>query len=48
MTKRLEELIDRYDAECPEIRRFILPGGTQGWLFCMFAARYAAERSGGW
>jgi len=28
MTERLERWIDRYDAECPEIRRFILPGGT--------------------
>lgn len=29
MTERLEEWIEKYDAECPEIRRFILPGGTQ-------------------
>lgn len=28
MTERLERWIDRYDTECPEIRRFILPGGT--------------------
>jgi len=29
MTERLEQWIDQYDEECPEIRRFILPGGTQ-------------------
>ena len=28
MVKRLEEWIDRYDAETPEIRRFVLPGGS--------------------
>jgi len=26
---RLEESIDRYDAELPRLRRFILPGGSQ-------------------
>jgi cob(I)alamin adenosyltransferase len=26
---RLETFIDRYDSECPEIKRFILPGGSQ-------------------
>lgn len=29
MTERLEQWIDRYDAECPELQRFILPGGSQ-------------------
>ncbi|TBL71428.1 cob(I)yrinic acid a,c-diamide adenosyltransferase [Paenibacillus thalictri] len=29
MTSRLEQWIDRYDAETPDITRFILPGGTQ-------------------
>jgi cob(I)alamin adenosyltransferase len=28
MVTRLEEWIDRYDKEAPEIRRFILPGGS--------------------
>lgn len=28
MTEKLETLIDKYDAETPEITRFILPGGT--------------------
>ncbi|SFJ46463.1 cob(I)yrinic acid a,c-diamide adenosyltransferase [Thermoflavimicrobium dichotomicum] len=28
MVTRLEELIDKYDAECPPIQRFILPGGS--------------------
>ena len=28
MVKRLEEWIDRYNAETPEIRRFVLPGGS--------------------
>lgn len=28
MVSRLEEWIDRYDQEAPEIRRFILPGGS--------------------
>lgn len=28
MVKRLEQWIDRYDKEAPEIRRFILPGGS--------------------
>lgn len=28
MTERLEQWIDRYDTECPALRRFILPGGT--------------------
>lgn len=28
LIERLERWIDRYDAECPELRRFILPGGT--------------------
>lgn len=28
MVKRLEEWIDRYDAETPEIRHFVLPGGS--------------------
>jgi cob(I)alamin adenosyltransferase len=28
MTARLEELIDQYDAKCPPLRRFILPGGS--------------------
>jgi cob(I)alamin adenosyltransferase len=28
MTARLEQWIDKYDAECPPIQRFILPGGT--------------------
>ena len=47
MTKRLEELIDRYDAECPEIRRFILPGGTQGSALlhvCRTVCRRAERR----
>jgi cob(I)alamin adenosyltransferase len=29
MVSRLEEWIDRYDAETPEIQRFILPGGSE-------------------
>ncbi|MFC4076387.1 cob(I)yrinic acid a,c-diamide adenosyltransferase [Salinithrix halophila] len=29
MVKRLEEWIDRYDAEAPPIQRFILPGGSE-------------------
>ena len=29
LTVRLERLIDRYDAETPDITRFILPGGSQ-------------------
>lgn len=28
MTARLEAWIDKYDAETPDIRRFVLPGGT--------------------
>lgn len=28
MVERLEQWIDRYDAEAPEIKRFILPGGS--------------------
>lgn len=28
MVKQLEEWIDRYDAETPEIRHFVLPGGS--------------------
>lgn len=47
MTKRLEELIDRYDAECPEIRCFILPGGTQGSALlhvCRTVCRRAERR----
>jgi cob(I)alamin adenosyltransferase len=28
MVTRLEQWIDRYDAECPPIKRFILPGGS--------------------
>lgn len=30
MVDRLEVLIDRYDADAPDIARFILPGGTPG------------------
>lgn len=29
MVTRLEQWIDKYDEECPEIRYFILPGGTE-------------------
>jgi cob(I)alamin adenosyltransferase len=28
MVTRLEQLIDKYDAECPPLQRFILPGGS--------------------
>jgi cob(I)alamin adenosyltransferase len=28
MVSRLEEWIDKYDAECPPLKRFILPGGS--------------------
>ncbi|GAX89221.1 cob(I)yrinic acid a,c-diamide adenosyltransferase [Effusibacillus lacus] len=28
MVSRLEQWIDRYDAECPPIKRFVLPGGS--------------------
>lgn len=28
MVTRLEQLIDKYDAECPPLERFILPGGS--------------------
>jgi len=30
MVDRLEAWIDKYDAETPDIQRFILPGGSQG------------------
>jgi cob(I)alamin adenosyltransferase len=29
MTERLEQWIDRYDAETPDLERFVLPGGGQ-------------------
>lgn len=29
MAERLEQLIDRYDGQTPDITRFILPGGTK-------------------
>lgn len=29
MVERLESWIDKYDAETPDIKKFILPGGTQ-------------------
>lgn len=29
MSTRLEAWIDRYDAECPPIKRFVLPGGSK-------------------
>lgn len=28
MTERLEQWIDKYDAKCPQLERFILPGGS--------------------
>jgi cob(I)alamin adenosyltransferase len=30
MVRRLENWIDQYEKECPELKRFILPGGTRG------------------
>jgi cob(I)alamin adenosyltransferase len=29
-TKRLEEIIDKYESQLPELRNFILPGGLKG------------------
>lgn len=47
MVTNLEQLIDRYDAECPEIKYFILPGGSSGaasFHICRVVARRAERR----
>jgi cob(I)alamin adenosyltransferase len=47
MVTRLEEWIDKYDAECKPIQRFILPGGSQGAAalhVCRVIARRAERR----
>ncbi|GIP38777.1 Cob(I)yrinic acid a,c-diamide adenosyltransferase [Paenibacillus sp. J31TS4] len=47
MTKRLEEWIDKYDAETPDITRFILPGGEEGSALlhvCRTVCRRAERR----
>ena len=45
---RLEGLIDRFEAELPPLRRFILAGGTPGGLRCTLRAPSVAGRSAGW
>ncbi len=47
MVQRLETWIDRYHAEAPEIRRFILPGGSPASAYlhvCRVLARRAERR----
>jgi cob(I)alamin adenosyltransferase len=47
MVTELEQHIDRYDAECPEIRYFILPGGSitaTAFHLCRVVARRAERR----
>jgi cob(I)alamin adenosyltransferase len=47
MVTRLEEWIDRYDAECSPIQRFILPGGSSlasAMHICRVVARRAERR----
>ncbi|WP_018132351.1 cob(I)yrinic acid a,c-diamide adenosyltransferase [Effusibacillus pohliae] len=47
MVTRLEQWIDRYDAECPPIKRFVLPGGTPvsaALHVCRTVARRAERR----
>ncbi|MBA4542791.1 MULTISPECIES: cob(I)yrinic acid a,c-diamide adenosyltransferase [Thermoactinomyces] len=47
MVTRLEEWIDKYDAECKPLQRFILPGGSPGASalhVCRVVARRAERR----
>ncbi len=47
MVTELEQQIDRYSAECPEISYFILPGGSSGASvlhLCRVVARRAERR----
>lgn len=47
LVARLEQWIDRYDAECPPIKRFILPGGdavSAALHVCRTVARRAERR----
>jgi cob(I)alamin adenosyltransferase len=47
MVTRLEEWIDKYEAECPPLQRFILPGGTTASAalhLCRVVARRAERR----
>lgn len=47
MTERLEKQIDAYDAECPPLKRFVLPGGTPlsaSLHVCRTVARRAERR----
>ncbi|BCJ88564.1 cob(I)yrinic acid a,c-diamide adenosyltransferase [Effusibacillus dendaii] len=47
MVTRLEQWIDRYDAECPPIKRFVLPGGSPvsaALHVCRTVARRAERR----
>ncbi|WP_028777857.1 cob(I)yrinic acid a,c-diamide adenosyltransferase [Shimazuella kribbensis] len=47
MIDDLEQLIDRYDIECPALRNFVLPGGTKGaaaFHQCRVIARRAERR----
>jgi len=48
LADRLEPLIDKYDAEAPEIRRFILPGGSAAAAalhICRTVCRRAERRA---
>jgi cob(I)alamin adenosyltransferase len=47
MVTRLEELIDKYETECPALERFILPGGSSlsaALHTCRVLARRAERR----
>jgi cob(I)alamin adenosyltransferase len=44
MVTRLEQWIDKYDAECPPLRRFILPGGSPA-AAALHVCRVVARRA---
>ncbi len=48
MVTRLEEWIDRYDKEAPEIRRLFCPGEARHQRCCTSAGYLPGERNGVW